>query len=286
MITMNIGQIGVLAIVTIALFAFCVVALRLRKGVVNTMDEAMNNIINKFVLTPDSAQSKINTTTGGGSVLRTVQSTAATAGTVAMAGNQISGLVGGQGMAGGPAGPGGDAGGGDGSMSGSVDGTVSGVSGGSAGGVNGVSADVAAGSGSGAAGGAGTGAHGGGGTVVNASRSASSQGHSSTANTMMNGQQSAENSVVNADKNAETNSQNESAVRADSNRYATGIMGGASAVAEGSLQSAAQRDAQLREAGKNMMSFDSLAEASGKNETAMYGAASHARKDVTALGGT
>lgn len=96
MFTGKSAQIAALLIITVALIAFAVVAMRLRKGVVNTLDEATGKMIDKFVLPSTENNSSSSTTNVGGnntSILRTVQNGVGTVGAAAMAGNQVANLV-------------------------------------------------------------------------------------------------------------------------------------------------------------------------------------------------
>lgn len=265
-------QIAALAIITIVLGAFGVIALRLRRSVIGTLDEAADNIISKFVLSNNNSLSSKTSITGGNtsnnSLMRNVQSAASTVGTTAMAGNQLSDLTGKL------------SGGAGGELSGNMSGDMNGMLSGGLGGVDSHSS-IASGTGDSDAMGntdMNVTENNGGAEITSMKTTQTSGGLIQNANSASSEQNSADNGVTNSDQN----SQNASNVVSDVQR--TGLVrGGAMSVSEANLQNAGKKDVSAREAGKNAMQFDSLAEATGQNKTQMFGAASHASKDVSAL---
>lgn len=252
--------------------AFGVIALRLRRSVIGTLDEAADNIISKFVLSNNNSLSSKTSITGGNtsnnSIMRNVQSAASTVGTTAMAGNQLSDLTGKL------------SGGAGGELSGNMSGDMNGMLSGGFGGVDSHSS-IASGTGDSDAMGntdMNVTENNGGAEITSMKTAQASGGLIQNANSASSEQNSADNGITNSDQN----SQNASNVVSDIQR--TGLMrGGAMSVSEANLQNAGKKDVSAREAGKNAMQFDSLAEATGQNKTQMFGAASHASKNVSAL---
>ena len=60
------AQVAAMLIVTIALLLFGMMALRLRSQLVNTLNETANNVVDKFIVPKDTANSTSSATASGG----------------------------------------------------------------------------------------------------------------------------------------------------------------------------------------------------------------------------
>lgn len=92
----KIGMIVVMLISTLLILAFGIMAMRLRKGVVSTLNDAANGIIDKFVIPKDvaSSSSVVSGGGGGGTVTGAVNTAANTVGNVANSGASVVKTVG------------------------------------------------------------------------------------------------------------------------------------------------------------------------------------------------
>lgn len=256
------AQIAALALVTIALGAFGTVAMRLRKGVVNTLDEATESVVNKFVIPSDSSSSSVTSKSGDTSntynnAMRNVQTAANTVTSGAVAGKQLSGLLGGTGAAG--------ADGQNGSTMGKIFGTGSGQE----------HASVASGSGDTTVNQNNAGAE------VNSKKSALSSALFQNSNASNTNSDSYDNGMSNTSKSVDSNTDNLSNVASDARTTTNGVATGGEYVTDGYMRDQSSRDVKERSEGKDLMQYDSLASASGTKSVQADGAAAHASVNAT-----
>ena len=94
----KVAQIAGLGIVTVGLMAFGGIAMRLRKGVVNSLDEAADNVISKFIMPQGGGSSNVSSTQNNSNtfqnVMRNVQSGANTVIAGSVAADKVGGMLG------------------------------------------------------------------------------------------------------------------------------------------------------------------------------------------------
>lgn len=259
------AQIAALAIVTIALGAFGVVAMRLRKGVVNTLDEATESVVNKFVIPSDNSSSSVSSRSGDtsntyNSMMRNVQTGANTIASGAVAGKQMSNLLNG----GGAAGPDGQ----NGSMMGKVFGTGSGQE----------HETVASGTGDT------TVNQQNGGAEVNSTKTAANSSLAQNSNAATTNSDSYDNGVNSSSKSVDSNTDNLSNVDSNARSTMNGVATGGEYMTSDYMRDQSTKDVRERKDGKDLMQYDSLAAASGTStkEVKADGAAAHANVHTSA----
>lgn len=251
------AQIAALALVTIALGAFGVVAMRLRKGVVNTLDEATESVINKFVIPKDGSSTSVSSISGSGSgtqtfnnINRNIQTAMNTGTSAAIMGNQVGNL-----LNGGDVESGNKSGG---NMLGKVFGTGSGDS----------HETVASGTGDTTVNQANAGAE------VNSSKMSSNSALAQNANENNTNSDSYDNGVKNSAKSIDSATGNVSNVDADARTTSNGVATGGEYQTAGYMDNQKRRDVVERNDGKDALQYDSLAAMSTK-EVQANGAAAH-----------